>query len=78
MYDRNDNIGVRCITLLFEGFTEEEIALQGRFYERMISNLEKFSETLLTLAKQNAEVTVPPTPEQKHSSTPKKSNYLSY
>ncbi|AOZ93140.1 MarR family winged helix-turn-helix transcriptional regulator [Paenibacillus crassostreae] len=78
LYDRNDNIGARCITLLFEGFTEEEIALQSRFYERMVSNLEKFSETLLTLGKQNAEVTEPPTPEQKRSSTPKKSNYLSY
>ena len=78
MYERNDNIGIRCITLLFEGFTEEEIALQSRFYERMISNLEGFSETLLTLARQNAEVLVPPTSEQKPRSTPKKSHYLSY
>lgn len=53
--ERNSNIGARCITLLFEGFTEEELELQSRFYERIISNLEGFSDTLLELAQQNAE-----------------------
>lgn len=55
MAERNSNIGARCITLLFEGFTEEELELQSRFYERIISNLEGFSDTLLELAQQNAE-----------------------
>ncbi|MEK3899660.1 MULTISPECIES: MarR family winged helix-turn-helix transcriptional regulator [unclassified Paenibacillus] len=77
MVQRNGNIGARCITLLFEGFTEEELEQQSRFYERMIGNLEGFSETLLELAGQNAAIPVPVQPEQKPS-TGTKSNYLSY
>ncbi|MNC54687.1 hypothetical protein D3C75_1041780 [compost metagenome] len=73
MVARNGNIGARCITLLFEGFTAEELEQQARFYERIIGNLEGFSETLLKLAEQNAE----PTLEQKPRAIVKK-NYLSY
>ncbi|ULO07327.1 MarR family transcriptional regulator [Paenibacillus sp. 19GGS1-52] len=78
MYERNGNIGARCITLLFAGFTEEELALQSRFYERIISNLEGFADALLELAQQNAETPVPSAPEQKPQRNTKKSNYLSY
>ncbi|MNN69441.1 hypothetical protein D3C81_1852300 [compost metagenome] len=77
MVERNRNVGARCITLLFEGFTEEELAQQSRFFERIIGNLEGFSETLLKLAQQNAEIPVPRDPEQKPRVNTKK-NYLSY
>lgn len=40
MYARNSNIGARCITLLFEGFTTEELEQQSQFYERVVANLE--------------------------------------
>nr|WP_306032437.1 MarR family transcriptional regulator [Paenibacillus odorifer] len=74
--EQNSNIGERCISLLFEGFTEEELAQQNDFYQRIISNLEGFSDILLKLAKENAETS--PTLEQKPRTTTKKSNYLSY
>lgn len=77
MAERNGNIGARCIMLLFEGFTEEELEQQSRFYQRMIGNLEGFSETLLELAQQNAAIPVPAKPEQKPRPGTK-SNYLSY
>lgn len=77
MVERNGNIGARCITLLFEGFTDEELEQQSRFYERVIGNLEGFSDTLLKLAQQNAELPVPQEPEQKPRAEVKK-NYLSY
>ncbi|MCE3198347.1 MarR family winged helix-turn-helix transcriptional regulator [Paenibacillus sonchi] len=77
MVQRNSSIGERCITLLFEGFTEEELEQQSRFYERIIRNLEGFSETLLKLAQQNAETPLLRAPEQKPRTAAKK-NYLSY
>lgn len=77
MVERNGNIGARCITLLFEGFTDEELEQQSRFYERVIGNLEGFSDTLLKLVQQNAEIPVPQEPEQKPRAEVKK-NYLSY
>ncbi|KAI7273295.1 hypothetical protein KC345_g7021 [Hortaea werneckii] len=78
MVERNGNIGARCITLLFEGFTDVELELQSRFYERIISNLEGFSDTLLKLAKQNLEPPVAPAPEQKPRRTAAETKYLSY
>lgn len=78
MAELNSNIGERCISLLFEGFTEEELAQQSQFYQRIISNLEGFSETLLKLAKENAETESAPNLEQKPRAVTKKSNYLSY
>ncbi|WP_268748805.1 hypothetical protein [Paenibacillus sp. FSL R7-269] len=77
MAERNGNIGARCIMLLFEGFTEEELEQQSRFYQRMTGNLEGFSETLLELARQNATIPVPAEPEQKRRGGTK-SSYLSY
>jgi DNA-binding MarR family transcriptional regulator len=78
MVERNSNIGARCITLLFEGFTDGELELQSRFYERIIGNLEGFSDTLLKLAKQNLEPPVPPAPEQKPRRNATENKYLSY
>ncbi|GGF65998.1 hypothetical protein GCM10010912_08820 [Paenibacillus albidus] len=78
MYEHNSNVGVMCITLLFDGFTEEELLLQSRFYERIIANLEGFSGTLLELAEQNAKTPATPDPEQKRTRPAKMSNYLSY
>jgi DNA-binding MarR family transcriptional regulator len=78
MYERNENIGARCITLLFDGFTEEELAIQSQFYQRIVSNLEGFSETLLDLAKKNSEVITPQGLGQKPRNTSKSSKYLSY
>lgn len=81
MFARNSNIGARCITLLFEGFTTEELEQQSQFYERVIANLEGFSDTLLELAENNAKQDDPSTendPEQKQREDTGKSNYLSY
>lgn len=74
---RNSSIGVRCITFLFEGFTEEELAQQSRFYERILGNLEGFSDTLMELVRQNAEAAAA-RPEQKPRRTAAENKYLSY
>ncbi|MNI77823.1 hypothetical protein D3C73_1341480 [compost metagenome] len=74
---RNSSIGARCITLLFEGFTDEELEQQSRFYERIIGNLEGFSDTLLELARHNGE-SAAARPEQKPQANTKDSKYLSY
>ncbi|SEN15694.1 MULTISPECIES: MarR family winged helix-turn-helix transcriptional regulator [unclassified Paenibacillus] len=82
MFARNSNIGARCITLLFEGFTTEELEQQSQFYERVIANLEGFSDTLLELAESNGRQEHDPStesdPEQKQRENTGKSNYLSY
>ncbi|MDN4600896.1 MarR family transcriptional regulator [Paenibacillus sp. F6_3S_P_1C] len=82
MFARNSNIGARCITLLFEGFTTEELEQQSQFYERVLANLEGFSDTLLELAENNGKQEHDPftksDPEQKQSEHNRKSNYLSY
>jgi len=82
MFARNSNIGARCITLLFEGFTTEELEQQSQFYERVIANLEGFSDTLLELAENNERQEHDPStesdPEQKQRENTGKSNYLSY
>ncbi|UPK46011.1 MULTISPECIES: MarR family winged helix-turn-helix transcriptional regulator [Paenibacillus] len=82
MFARNSNIGARCITLLFEGFTTEELEQQSQFYERVIANLEGFSDTLLELAENNGRQKNDPStesdPEQKQRENTGKSSYLSY
>lgn len=55
MLDRNANIGPQSIGTLFNGFSESELQEQQRIYARMIANLEGFSETILALAKDNAQ-----------------------
>ncbi|MDQ0721444.1 Zn-dependent M32 family carboxypeptidase [Paenibacillus sp. W4I10] len=82
MYARNSNIGARCITLLFEGFTSEELEQQSRFYERVVANLEGFSDTVLELAENNGiqehDRSSTSNLEQKQRDNTGKSNYLSY
>ncbi|MWC31252.1 MarR family winged helix-turn-helix transcriptional regulator [Paenibacillus sp. MMS18-CY102] len=55
MLDRHKNIGPSSIDVLFGGFTAEELDVQKQTYRRMIDNLERLSETILSLAKDNAE-----------------------
>ena len=83
MYARNSNIGARCITLLFEGFKTEELEQQNRFYERVILNLEGFSDTVLESTElnqgsheQNRSSTSDH--EQKRLEDPNERKYLSY
>lgn len=52
---RNRNISQRSITLLFGEFTESELDAQIGFYKRIADNLGSFAETILALAKENAE-----------------------
>ncbi|MFC5704480.1 MarR family winged helix-turn-helix transcriptional regulator [Cohnella faecalis] len=52
---RNRNISQRSITLLFGGFTEQELDSQRAAYKQITDSLESFSETILKLAKENAE-----------------------
>ncbi|OMF16988.1 MarR family transcriptional regulator [Paenibacillus amylolyticus] len=82
MYARNSNIGARCITLLFEGFTTEELEQQSQFYERVVANLEGFSDTVLELVENNGiqehEQSSTRDLEQKQRDNTGKSNYLSY
>ncbi|WP_151735775.1 MarR family transcriptional regulator [Paenibacillus tengchongensis] len=77
LHNRYAGIGERCITLLFEGFTAEELEQQSRYFERIIANLEGFSDELLTLAKEHAQAlgSAPAALEQKPTNT---SKYLSY
>lgn len=78
MFDRNRNIGARCITLLFEGFGREELSAQNRAFEKIIGNLAGFSEEILELAKQNAASSDRTAAEQKQKKTEPQSRYLSY
>ncbi|MDF2922118.1 MAG: transcriptional regulator, MarR family [Paenibacillaceae bacterium] len=51
---RNGNIGLHCIAVLFEGFTEDELQQQAEFYRRIFDNLEHFSSAILKLAESNS------------------------
>jgi len=55
MLIRNNEVGIRGITALFNGFSSEELTAQISYYKQIIDNLEGFSESLLLLAKQNAD-----------------------
>jgi len=57
MLDRNKEVGIHGITALFSGFSSEELTAQIGYYKQIIENLEGFSESMLLLAKQNAERT---------------------
>lgn len=77
MLERHHNIGARCITLLFAGFTAEELEQHAQYFERIIANLEGFSGALLDLAAQNTAVAVPTNREQKPQKR-SSNDYLSY
>lgn len=53
LLERNGNIGLRCMTVLFEGFSAGELEEQVRFYRKIIDNLEHFSSDILQLAGEN-------------------------
>lgn len=78
LHERYASIGERCITLLFEGFTAEELEQQSRFYERILKNLEGFSDALLALAKEQAQTSSPSDLEQKPRGNKNNNKYLSY
>lgn len=52
--NRNNNIGTYVISVLFDGFSPEEIQQQIHLYKRLIINLENSSNTLMTLVEENA------------------------
>lgn len=82
MFQRNRNIGQRCIGILFDSFSEEELRQQTDYYRNIIANLEHFSETILQLAEANTaeQKKAPPPTEKKPAADryPNKNNYLSY
>jgi MarR family transcriptional regulator, organic hydroperoxide resistance regulator len=85
MFERNRNIGGRCVSILFDCFTEEELRQQTEFYRILYTKLEHFSETILQLAESNAAgQTKLLQPTEKKETTgnldmsPQKNNYLSY
>ncbi|MED1472792.1 MarR family winged helix-turn-helix transcriptional regulator [Bacillus salipaludis] len=51
--NRNSNVGVATICVLFDGFSLEEIQVQIHIYRRLIKNLERFSGTIMELANEN-------------------------
>jgi len=52
---RNQNIGSRCMVVLFDGFSQDELSAQIKGYHQILSNLEHFSEVILELLRENAE-----------------------
>ncbi|MEK3873541.1 MULTISPECIES: MarR family winged helix-turn-helix transcriptional regulator [unclassified Paenibacillus] len=54
MMARNRNIGAACITLLFDGFSPEELNQMAGLFQKLTGNLEHFSGTLNALAESNA------------------------
>ena len=50
---RNSNIRMNTISILFDGFSQEEIKEQIKGYRRLITNIERFSTTIMALAKEN-------------------------
>ncbi|MGG1220130.1 MarR family transcriptional regulator [Priestia endophytica] len=67
--NRNGDIGVNMISVLFDGFSTKEIKLQIDAYQRLISNLENLSCEILTLAKEN---------KNKKDSSIQKNRFLTY
>ncbi len=71
LFLRNQNIGSCCISLLFDGFTEEMLDQQIFGYRKIIANIKNFSRTILELAEENAQRQIP---IENH----KEGKYLSY
>lgn len=53
MVRRNRNIDGRCISVLFEGFSEEELAAQIKAYQKIFDNLKHYSEDIIRLPAEN-------------------------
>jgi DNA-binding MarR family transcriptional regulator len=56
---RNENIGSRCIAILFDGLTEAELDIQIKVYQQIFDNLKCFSKEILDLAKKNKAASFP-------------------
>ncbi|MEC2074794.1 MarR family winged helix-turn-helix transcriptional regulator [Metabacillus fastidiosus] len=67
--ERNNGIGLNLISVLFSGFSLEEIQQQIDVYRHLINNLEGLAGEILSLAKEN---------ENKKDSTIQKSRFLTY
>lgn len=84
MYARNQNIGHRCISIMFDGISEEALIAQSGLFRQIINNLEQFSGKILELAKANGEQANAPLMQEEASeqSKPTKTKenpyYLSY
>ncbi|RJS61759.1 MarR family transcriptional regulator [Bacillus sp. PK3_68] len=66
---RNNEVGVNLISILFEGFSHEEIKVQIEMYRRLINNLEGLSDDVLSLAKER---------KNKKDSSIQKKRFLTY
>lgn len=51
---RNNNVGIYVASVLFDGFSSEEIQLQIPIYKCLINNLENSSPTLMNLIQEDA------------------------
>ncbi|MCM3790858.1 MarR family transcriptional regulator [Domibacillus indicus] len=65
--NRNSDIGANLISILFGGFSTEEIRLQIQLYSRLINNLEGLSGEIMSLEK-----------ESKKASSIQNNRFLSY
>jgi DNA-binding MarR family transcriptional regulator len=75
---RNQNIGSRCTTVLFDGFSEDELSAQIKGYHRILGNLERFSEVILELARENVEQAELARRREKIDQAYKENKFLSY
>lgn len=78
MFIRNKNIGKRCITILFDGFSEEEMNLQTKAYQKIFSNLGHFADEINSLAKENADGSKSGNQIEVDKQNYKRSDYLTY
>lgn len=60
LFLRNQNIGACCSSLLFDGLNEELLDQQIFGYNKIIKNLERFSETIMELVEENEQRKTPP------------------
>jgi hypothetical protein len=75
---RHQNIGSRCITVLFAGFSEAELSAQIKGYQQIFGNLESFSSAILELARENAEQANLANQKRKIDQAHRKNKFLSY
>lgn len=51
--DKHNNLGTATYSVIFNGFSQEELEIQKEFYRRLIGNLEQFSSTISALVEEN-------------------------
>jgi len=52
---RNHNIRTSCMSVLFDGFSSEELQMQIEVFERLAHNVEHLSHTIMELCDENIE-----------------------